>query len=100
MTSGRIAFLFTAFAASLFAEPATVSMSGDTVLNQNIETISICRLLSTTISSGQVKNDKTLSQIPLQMRERFVEKLKLYLDLKRTHQYEKLYERFLKDIAA
>jgi hypothetical protein len=46
MTGRCIAFLFTAFAAALFAEPATVSKSGETVLNQNIETISICHLLS------------------------------------------------------
>ena len=52
----------------------------------------LCILIIPAISSGQVKNDKLLSQIPPQFRERFVERLKLYFDLKRTHQYEDLYE--------
>lgn len=43
-------------------------------------------------SLGQISNHKKLSTIPPQLRERFVERLNLYFDLKRTQQYAKLYE--------
>ena len=42
--------------------------------------------------SGQIKNDKKLSPISPQLRDRFVERLNLYFNLLRTKQYPKLYD--------
>ncbi|MEK6284341.1 MAG: hypothetical protein AABO57_01210 [Acidobacteriota bacterium] len=52
----------------------------------------LCLLTITTSSSAQIRNDKRLSVIQPELRERFVGKLNLYFELKRTHHYEKLYE--------
>ena len=52
----------------------------------------LCILIIPGISMGQVKNDKKLSPIPPSMRERFVERLNLYYELKSTKQYAKLYD--------
>lgn len=51
-----------------------------------------CLLFIPITSFGQIKNDKKLASIPPQLRERFIERLNLYFELKRTQQFEKLYD--------